>query len=229
MKCFLKKWYYKFYNYFNKPLKEDIFKNNYTPYTTPKDLVRKSYDIIIPDMHYCQPEIEGRPNILIMDDFVGMAHLIKDEMHRIQCCDVYNNFNVLMATGNYAAFTVKKFLKETDKKVDVAILDITLGGVIDTIEYDGIDTAIALKKHNPDCVIRFITGHTLNKHNPEIFKFIQKFEHFFKTSMDATKKVTFKDEVVEMYKHIINKNGNRVAALGDLIQEYYDLQDALRS
>ena len=229
---YFKKIFYKIKNYFNKSSNTSnttnttnisVFDNN--DYITPKDLTSLSYNIIIPEIQYPQPKIEGKPNILIMDDFTGMANLIYDEMKRIQCCDVYNNFNILLATGNYAAFTVENFLKDNAEKIDVAILDITLGGVINAVEYDGIDTAILLKKYNPNCVIRFITGHTLNKHNPEIFKFIQKFEHFFKTPIDETQKVKFKNNVIEMYKHVISKNGNRVAALGNLIQEYYDSQD----
>lgn len=199
-------------------------------YITPVDLVNKIKNIDVPDIIYCEPEIEGRPNILIMDDFIGMAQLIKDELNRIQCCDVYKNFNILIATGNYAAFTVKKFLELPDKKIiDVAILDITLGGVIDNIEYDGIDIAIMLKKHNPNCVIKFLTGHTLNEYNPEIFKFMQKFKDYFKIPIDATKYSSFKNKEYETYAHIINKNGNRVADLGDLLQTYYDLHKSLRS
>jgi hypothetical protein len=193
-------------------------------YITPAELKPAEYSIKVPEMFFCQPEIEGNPNILIMDDFTGMAELIKDELSRVQYCDVYKEFNIMMATGNYAGFTVEKYLKDPDKTVDVGILDITLGGVINNIEYDGIDVAIMLKQHNPKCLIKFITGHTLNKYNPEIFEFIQKFEEFFQTPIDETKKLVYKGEEIEMYKHIINKNGNRVSAYGDLIEEYYTQQ-----
>jgi len=213
----LSKQFNKLKNYFNKSEHEDF------TYTSPDELKIDEQEIVIPDVKFCEPEIQGRPNILIMDDFIGMAHVIKDELERVQCCNVHDHFNTITATGNYAAFSVEKYLKNPDKRIDVAILDITLGGVINSIEYDGIDTAIMLKEHNPNCVIRFITGHTLNKRNPEIFKFMHKFEDFFKASIDETKMITFNNNKTLIYKHVIHKNGNRVEALGDLIQEYNDL------
>jgi len=213
----LSKQFNKLKNYFKKENIEDF------TYTSPDELKIDEQEIVIPDVKFCEPEIEGRPNILIMDDFIGMVNVIQDELERVQCCDVHEHFNIITATGNYAAFSVEKYLKNPDKRIDAAILDITLGGVINSIEYDGIDTAIMIKEHNPDCVIRFITGHTLNKRNPAIFKFMQKFEHFFNASMDETKTITFNNKKILMYKHVIHKNGNRVESLGDLIQEYNDL------
>ncbi len=77
-----------------------------------------------------------------------------------------------------------------------------------------------LKKQSPECIIKFITGHTLNRHNPEIFQFIKKFEDFFKLPIDETEIVKFKEIDMEVYKHIINKNSNRVESLGATIQNY---------
>lgn len=215
----------------------DLFKRvdneYYTDYLKPIDVTPTEYHPKIEKMEYIQPEYNGKPYILIMDDFKGMARLIKDELHRIQCCDVYNNFNIMMATGDYAAFTVQNFLTSAstnvlEKTIDIAILDITLGGVINNIEYDGIDIAIMIKNKYPNCIIRFLTGHTLNRHNPAIFKFIKKFEDYFRTPIDEEHTTFFMDEEIIMYKHIINKNGNRVACLGNQIQEYFTLQKALK-
>jgi len=205
--------------------KDELIIEEYQP-IMPEDLNIIQPNIILEDLIFCPPEKEGKPYILIMDDFEGMVQLVKDELQRVQCCNIREDYNIILSMGQYAAFKVERFLKEPNRTIDIAILDITLGGVIDGVEYDGVDIAIMLKTHNPNCVIKFLTGHALNKHNPEIFKFIEKFENFFKVPMTETKYITFKEKKIEMYKHIINKNGNRVAAMGDLLQEYVDLQKA---
>jgi len=188
-------------------------------YTSPVSLEPVNYKTVIPKVTKFSND-PLKKNILIMDDFEGMAILIKDELQRVQCCDVSKMFNIILSTGSFAAFTVKDFIKNEDVKIDVALLDITLGGVIEGLEYDGVDVAIMLKESNPDCVIRFVTGHTLNRHNPEIFKFIQKFENFFKVKIDEMVTQTHNGIQQTVYKHVINKNGNRVEALGSTLQEF---------
>jgi len=184
----------------------------------------------IPDKNELfQPEIneinlslydKSKPTILIMDDFTGMVLLLKDELGRVQCCDVNKNFNILIVTGKYAAFSVEKTLRNNPIKIDIAFLDITLGGVINNIEYDGIDTAILINSLNPECNIKFITGHTLNKHNPTIFKFMKKFEDSFNLKMDETVENLFNGEKSLHYKYIINKNSVRVKELGVTIENF---------
>ena len=204
-------------NYF-KPKPFDKYKK-LDEYIHPESLNSDfNFDKIIPSIDL-KNYSEKKRNILIMDDFSGMAQLLKEEMLRVQCCSIETNFNILLATGSLAAFSVKDAIKN-ELQIDIAFLDITLGGIIDGIEYDGIDVAIMLKKANPLCVIRFVTGHTLNRYNPEIFQFIKKFEDFFEVQIDETEEIYFKDAKIELYKHIINKNGNRVEAMGGAFQEY---------
>ena len=50
-------------------------------------------------------------------------------------------FNIITATSEYAAFTVKDYL-DRGGKIDIAFLDITLGGIKDGIELDGIVTIL---------------------------------------------------------------------------------------
>lgn len=188
-------------------------------YDSPLDLGEVDYKTVIPEVKKFSYD-PTKKNILIMDDFEGMALLIKDELKRVQCCNIEQKFNIILSTGAFAGFTVKQFLENEDIKIDVALLDITLGGVIEGVEYDGVDVAIFLKQSNPECVIRFVTGHTLNRHNPEIFKFIKKFETFFKVKIDESETITHKGEEQQIYKHVINKNGNRVEALGSTILEF---------
>lgn len=211
----------KFLNFFKRKQDEDDF-NNFNTYKNPKSIQPVDYKAVVPAAELPDNFDPDKPTILIMDDFIGMAQLLYDELARVKCCDVRENFNTMLATGSFAAFTVKNMLKIGEPPIDIAFLDITLGGVIKGKEYDGIDIAILVKKYYPNCVIRFVTGHTLNRHNPEIFQFIKKFEEFFNEKIDDTHIVTYRGEERELYKHIINKNGNRVESLGATIQEFYD-------
>lgn len=157
-----------------------------------------------------------------MDDFRGMTNLIKDELKRVSCCDIYDKFTIVIATGEFAGFSVEK---EIDKGlvVDIGFLDITLGGVIRGLEYDGIDVAIMVKNQNPKSLIKFVTGHTLNRKNPEIFQFITRFENYFKVPIDETESVISRDGVVDIYKHIIQKNSDRVFLLTKTIEKWVEI------
>ena len=196
--------------------------SKFDDYKKPKSIKKVNYKAVIPKISFSNEFQKEKPTILIMDDFIGMANLIDNELGRVECVDVKETFNIISATGSYAAFTVKNLLKDGEPPIDIALLDITLGGVVKGQEYDGVDVAILIKKYYPECVIRFVTGHTLNRHNPEIFQFIKKFEDFFKVKIDETHTIMYNNKEREIYKHIINKNGNRVEALGDTIQEFFD-------
>lgn len=194
-------------------------------YTRPSEIANNSYKTEIPEV-LVQDFVIGKPGILLMDDLSGMTNLILHELARVQCCDIIGQFNVAVATSDFAAFSVEKFLQDEDNKfeINVALLDITLGGVIDGVEYDGVDVAIMIKNKFPDALIKFITGHTLNRRNPEIFKFIEKFENYFNRSIDETDTVIVEGELQKIYKHVIRKNSNRVFELGLTFEEYLDSQ-----
>ena len=192
-------------------------------YIRPSEIFKDSYNIEIPDVKIHSNEL-GKPGILLMDDLSGMTNLIINELTRVQCCDVIGEFNIAVATGDFAAFSVEKFLnnEELQFEINIALLDITLGGVINGVEYDGVDIAIMIKNKFPDALIKFITGHTLNRRNPEIFKFIEKFENYFNLSIDEMDTVIVDGELQKIYKHVIRKNSNRVFELGLTFEEYLD-------
>ena len=192
-------------------------------YIRPSEIFKDSYKIEIPDLKVCIGDI-NKPGILLMDDLSGMTTLIVNELSRVQCCDIIGEFNIAIATGDFAAFSVEKFLNDEDNEftIDIALLDITLGGVINGIEYDGVDVAIMIKNKFPDALIKFITGHTLNRRNPEIFKFIEKFENYFNIAIDEMDTVVVDGELQKIYKHVIRKNSNRVFEFGLTFEEYLD-------
>jgi len=195
-------------------------------YLKPMDLGSNNYEIVVPEINLNKdaPFNKDFKTIFIMDDFDGMAELIKDELKQAKCCNLNEHFNIVVSTGIFAGFSIRNLLQENPNLViDIAFLDITLGGIINGEEIDGIDIAILLKERNPDCLIKFVTGHTLNKHNPEIFKFIYKFESTFGVKMDEIEETNCQSNgEIKLYKHIINKTSNRKELLEITLHKYFD-------
>lgn len=204
----------------NKKMKQSEVEYDYI---RPSEIVKDSCKIEIPNVKIHKYEL-GKPGVLLMDDLAGMTNLIINELERVQCCDIIGEFNIAVATGDFAAFSVEKFLNDelAPFEINIALLDITLGGVANGVEYDGVDVAIMIKNKFPNALIKFITGHTLNRRNPEIFKFIEKFENYFNLSIDEMDTVLVDGELQKIYKHVIRKNSNRVFELGLTFEEYLD-------
>jgi hypothetical protein len=200
--------------------------DNDIDYLKPMDLGSNNYKIEIPEIDINRESSFNKnlKTIFIMDDFDGMAELIKDELKQARCCKLEEYFNIIISTGIFAGFSIRNMLKDNpDLIIDIAFLDITLGGIINGEELDGIDIAILLKERNPNCLIKFVTGHTLNKHNPEIFKFIHKFETTFNIKMDEVEETECTTNGnIKIYKHIINKTSNRKELLEITLHKYFD-------
>lgn len=199
---------------------DDFFKDDYISPTSFM-MSRKHDELIIPDINIRNNVGKHAPTILIMDDYSGMVDLLYTEVLRTQCCNISSKFNIITATDEYAAFTVKEYI-DHGGKIDIAFLDITIGGIKDGIELDGIDTAIMIKKACPDSEIKFITGHTLNKRNPEIFEFMQKFynETGFNIDEEEEIKELKTQEMMTIRKHIIGKNSNRLMLMAIAIEQW---------
>lgn len=75
------------------------------------------------------------------------------------------------------------------KNIDIALLDITIGGFNyinnEMVEYDGIDIAKFIKELFPECRIYFLTGHKPNRKNPKIFRYMEKFRSIFNEEINA--------------------------------------------
>jgi hypothetical protein len=158
---------------------------------------------------------------VLIDDLKAIK--LNTEVEDNESLSLLDNLNIVYADGAMAAFSVKQFLDDYNrvnnefvvdeacdiislphrdgkiKKIDIALLDITIGGCnyIDGLmmEYDGIDIAKFIKEIFPDCQIWFITGHKPNKRNPTIYKYMEKFRSLFGKDID---------------NYIIPKNSNRV-------------------
>lgn len=143
------------------------------------------------------------PYLLILDDIPETISLYSTDFRNINRLYNYNveeEFNTVKCLGVKAGLTAHKYLELEDGYVDYAILDITLGYIIkfkngDFEEFDGIDIAIKILEKNPKAKIIFSTAHTMNRRNPDIIRYINKFE-------SATGK--------DINNYYINKNSDRV-------------------
>jgi len=211
-------------NIFNKEIKSEQ-KDAYDyskDYISPLNFGHlEKIEVIVPEVEIINNVGPEHPTIIIIDDIGGMVDLLYIELQRIQCTKVTQKFNIVLAKGDYAAFSVKDYM-DKGGKVDIAFLDITLGGVKDNVELDGVDVALMIKDKNPNSEIRFITGHVLNKRNPEVFEFMDKFKT--QTGLDIEEEEVYYDEQLEeeilIRKHIIGKNSNRVMLMALAIEQW---------
>lgn len=216
-----------FYDFYKK-------EENEIEYKKPGSFKKIDFNLNIPNLKSLNEIKSDRPTILLMDDFPGIISILIDDFNSINP-EIKNYFNILYADGNMAAFSVKKFLHDYKeyrietldigthnnyiakfsniKEIDLALLDITIGGYhynTDTheiIEYDGIDIAKFLKEEFKNINFYFITGHIINKRNPKIFKFVEKFFSYFNKNIDdfvipknSTRIEFYKKEIKELCK-----------------------------
>jgi len=162
---------------------------------------------------YPSPEIienNKDKTIFFLDDISNMWYLYNSDIITIKKkhdVDLLKEFNIIKCFGEKAGFSAYKFTETEYRKVDYAILDITLGYGIklrsgEYIEYDGIDIFLRLRELNPDIKFIFCTAHTLNKKNPTVGYFFDKFE--------SNTGLKFKD-------YYLNKSSDRAAVIYNLL------------
>ena len=168
------------------------------------DLPKVNEDDLIPEIKCINYIDDNKPSILIVEDFQSRIDVLIQELNYDKSNKLFETFNIYTASSEYAAFAVEKYIIKENVKIDLAILDITFGGILNRKDLDGVDLAIMLKEKNPNCEILFFTGHTLNRKNPEIFSFIKKFEDFFKLKIDEIMELNGR----KVLKHVVLKNEN---------------------
>jgi len=179
----------KIINLFNK--KEVVKKNNVESMDNIFDSNEYSEDIMI-DIDsldkdkFGTPIIEnpnGKLTLLIMDDVKESEYLFNIDFRIIKekyGFDVYSKFKIVKCYGKYAGFMAYQYI-QNNPMIDYAFLDITLGTSIKLstgkyLEYDGIDIALEILKHNKMAEILFITAHTFNYKNSLMKDYFDKFE-----------------------------------------------------
>lgn len=152
---------------------------------------------------------ESERSILVLDDVDMMYNLYMGDFRKIKRnnnADVMADFKIVLSTGYDCGYKAYKYI-ELGNKIDYGILDITLGCVMKTrsgehVEIDGIDIAIQILKQNPDFKFKFVSAHTLNRHNHTMLYYFNKFEQSTGLNIE---------------EYYVNKNGNRAEELYKLL------------
>lgn len=153
----------------------------------------------VPDPVVTNPD-SGK-TLLILDDIVESKLMYNTDFSKIKRkykLDVNNDFRIVYANGSKAGYIAYRYIMDVNNPIDIALLDITLGGVIkfedgNYIEIDGVDIAIELYKRNPDIKFVFATSHTLNRGASDMMYYFDKFE-------EATGE--------NLCRHYLDKNNN---------------------
>jgi len=153
---------------------------------------------------------KGRKTFLFMDDIEESDYLFTVDFSNIKKdygYDIYKELKIVKCYGNNAGFIADKYITN-NPKIDYAVLDITLGSSIKLasgqyIEYDGVDIALKILENNPKAKILFCTAHTLNRRNPLMQDYINKFEENTNLVID---------------NFYLNKNDDRVTAYAKFLR-----------
>lgn len=178
---------------------------------------------------------ESKNTFLIMDDQPAVFFLYETDFKNIKRTlgiDILKDFKIVKCVGDDAGFIAHKYLQNTQDELVIALLDITLGKIIkvanevevpyvteegkqetrletkyDILTFDGVDIALEIMDKYPKCQIKFCSAHRLNKKNPEILEFIDKFES--KTKLDISDFYFSKNtnRVEHIYKLLVDSRG----------------------
>ena len=143
-----------------------------------------------------------------MDDLEYILKLYQSDFRTIKReygIDVENEYCIKFSTGTKCGFDAISEINKNDNIV-FAILDITLGSITknskgEYIELDGVDIAIHLLKKNHNLDFLFVSGHTMNRLNPNMVKYYKKFED--KTGLNIENYYLYKNS--DRYKVFYNR------------------------
>lgn len=128
---------------------------------------------------------KDKKTILIIDDNEGMVNFIRDDFVSI-LGDDFSNYNILTFTSPLAAYILIMYFEKINLKVELAIIDILLNGIVKTseknIKLTGVDVFEYLKQKTKIQNFFFYTGNQLNTD------------------------ITFVRQMVEQFKKITGKN-----------------------
>jgi len=157
-------------------------------------------------------KVETGKNILIVDDIdysISLYQADSNVMLRKYGKSFFKENTIIFAGSNAAGFIAHKYIMDPNNKIDIAILDITLGsryyiqGYGD-LEYDGIDIVIELLKINPDLKFVLSTAHSLDRANKTLQGYYTKFETATGLILDDYYVAKNNDRHDDLYKLVYN-------------------------
>lgn len=163
-------------------------------------------------------ENTDRPKTLfILDDIQGSRLMYQTDFNKIlrkYGKNVEEDFNIVFATGNKAGYIAYNYITNLKQPIDVALLDITLGGVVkfddgEYIDIDGVDIAIELFNRNNHVRFVFSTSHTLNREVGDMVYYHDKFVNntgvdMMRYYLDKNNNNKENDRAAQLYKLLYN-------------------------
>lgn len=148
--------------------------------------------------------------ILVVDDVIYTNILYQSDFKKIKekyNKDIEEDFNIVKCLGSTAGYSAYRYTIVEGHKVDIAIIDITLGYRVNIankyyVEIDGIDLAYHLVQKYPDIKFIMCTAHTLNLNNSVVKRYYNKMGIYLNYNLE------------DKY---LNKNDDRVEKLYELI------------
>lgn len=139
----------------------------------------------------------SKPGILLIDDNPGIVSFLEDDFEVLYKENKINlnKYNIFSFTSKMAAYmfmaTVRKY---GDLNIKYAIIDITLGGIVTTIDniikLTGVDVLEMLLEMNPDIKYIFYTGNQMNVYIKPIADIMEQYKKL--TKKDINDIVLFK-------------------------------------
>lgn len=156
---------------------ELLFDNNHV---ITKELMDEYDYSNIPEPEILNPD--GKITAIVVDDVAFTDIMYRHDLKKMveqYGVEPYKDFKMVKFLGDYAGFQAYKYVVLEGNKVDLGVLDITLGHTFCVkdrmcVEVDGIDIAYHLKQACPDFKFLLCTAHTLNLNNSTIERYATK-------------------------------------------------------
>lgn len=156
-------------------------------------------------VEYCKIVGNGKKNLLVVDDSVGIISLVEDAIDEL---GIAGEYNIISFSSAYAGVAFEYFQRKCHTRIDAAIIDLVLGGVVrykdGTLKIEGIDVFRRVYERNPNVRFLFYTGNSLNKHMPQA-----------KRTMDTFRDVTGR----EIGEYLLYKAEHPIGALATSIDK----------
>lgn len=142
----------------------------------------------------------SKPGILIIDDNPGIVSFLEDDFEVLDEEGKINieDYNIFSFTSKSAGYMVMATIRKYGNlNIQYAIIDITLGGTINTtekiIKLTGVDILEILLEMNPNLKYIFYTGNLMNHYIKPIANIMKQYKEI--TGKDITDDILFKTEL----------------------------------
>lgn len=127
----------------------------------------------------------NKKTVLFLDNYEDISFVIKaciDKLETPSGKSAKDEFNFIGIFGISSVKVMYNCDILNKVKIDYAILDLTLEELLKyknrPVTIDGVDVGINIKNKYKDCIVMFLTSHTLSTKVPTLRKFYKKYEFY---------------------------------------------------